>query len=70
MPLINGDDATRQIKRHLPQTRVIGLSMHEEPDMVERMRSAGAEHYLLKTGPSERLLAAIRGRPAPPPAAP
>jgi PAS domain S-box-containing protein len=65
MPLIDGDDATRQIKRHLPATRVIALSMYEEPDMVERMRRAGAEGYILKTAPSEELLGAIRGKPRP-----
>jgi len=63
MPLINGDDATRQIKLHLPQTRVIALSMYEEPDLIEKMRLAGAESYLLKTAPSDRLVAAIRDRP-------
>jgi PAS domain S-box-containing protein len=62
MPLINGDDATRQIKVHLPQTRVIALSMYEEPDMVDKMRRAGAEDYILKTAPSEKLVAAIRGQ--------
>ena len=45
MPLINGDDATRQIKAHLPRTRVIALSMHEGPDMVEKMPRAGAEGH-------------------------
>jgi len=65
MPLINGDDATRQIKRHLPGTRVIALSMYEEPEMVEKMQRAGAESYILKTAPSEELLAAIRGKPKP-----
>jgi len=62
MPLINGDDATRQIKLHLPKTRVIALSMYEEPDMVEKMRRAGAEAYILKTAPSEELVATIRGK--------
>ena len=62
MPLINGDEATRQIKTHLPETRVIALSMYEEPDTVEKMRRAGAEGYVLKTAPSEELLAAIRGQ--------
>ncbi len=65
MPLIDGADATRQIKTRLPQTRVIALSMHEEPDAVEKMRRAGAEGYILKTAPSEELLGAIRGKPTP-----
>jgi PAS domain S-box-containing protein len=63
MPLINGDDATRQIKLHLPRTRVIALSMYEDAEEVEKMRQAGAEGYILKTAPSEQLLAAIRGHP-------
>ena len=62
MPLINGDDATRQIKRHLPGTRVIALSMYEETDTKTAMHEAGAESYVLKTAPSEELLAAIRGK--------
>jgi PAS domain S-box-containing protein len=61
MPLIDGDAATRQIKTHRPQTRVVALSMHEEPETREQMRQAGAEGYVLKTAPAEELLAAIRG---------
>ena len=61
MPLMGGDEATRQIKLHMPNVRVIGLSMYEEDSMAEKMRRAGAEAYLLKTGPAEELLAAIRG---------
>jgi two-component system response regulator NreC len=64
MPLIKGDDATREIKRHLPQTRVIALSMYEEAEMKETMYRAGAESYVLKTAPSEKLLDAIRGKPS------
>ncbi len=62
MPLINGDEATRQIKMHLPQTRVIALSMHNEPEQRETMYRSGAENYLLKSAPSAELLAAIRGK--------
>jgi len=61
MPVMSGDEATRQIKRHLPQTRVIALSMHDEAQVTDRMRSAGATAYLLKTALAEELLAAIRG---------
>jgi CheY-like chemotaxis protein len=66
MPLLDGDAATRQIKACRPQTRVIALSMHEEPEMREAMHEAGVESYVLKTAPAEELLAAIRGREAVP----
>jgi DNA-binding NarL/FixJ family response regulator len=67
MPLINGDEATRQIKGHLPQTRVIALLMHAEHERVDAMSTASVEAYVLKAAPSEELLAAIRGKkPAPP----
>jgi DNA-binding NarL/FixJ family response regulator len=74
MPLIDGDEATRQIKAHLPNTRIVALSMYDQPEMRERMYRAGADSYVLKTIPSEGLLAAIRGKgpdsqqPAPSPA--
>lgn len=61
MPLVSGDQATRQIKTCLPKTRVIALSMHDEADKKERIFEAGAEGYVLKTAPAEELLAAIRG---------
>jgi CheY-like chemotaxis protein len=62
MPLITGDSATRQIKQHLPGTRVIVLSMYDRPETKETMYRAGADGYVLKTAPPEELLAAIRDR--------
>ena len=64
MPVMGGEEATRQIKRDLPQIRIISLSMREEPEIRERMVQAGAEDYVLKTAPSEELLAAVRGKKA------
>jgi PAS domain S-box-containing protein len=61
MPVMSGDEATRQIKKDRPKTRIIALSMWEESDVREKMYRAGAESYVLKTAPSEELLAAIRG---------
>ena len=61
MPVMNGDEATRQIKLEVPQTRVVALSMFDEVDMIDRMHRAGAATYVLKTAPSGELLAAIRG---------
>jgi len=60
MPVMTGDEATRQIKQDRPHTRVVGLSMSDEPGVIERMHRAGADRYLLKTAPSEELLAALR----------
>ncbi len=60
MPVMTGDEATREIKRHLPQIRVVALSMFNDAGTANRMRRAGAAAYLLKTSPSEELLAAIR----------
>ena len=65
MPVMAGDEATRQIKQHLPQIRIIALSMFDDPRTADRMRKAGAAAYLLKTAPSEELLAAIRGSETP-----
>jgi DNA-binding NarL/FixJ family response regulator len=64
MPLIDGDAATRQIKEHRPQIRVIALSTYNEPEKIKRMYEAGAEGYVLKTASSEELLAALRGEQA------
>jgi DNA-binding NarL/FixJ family response regulator len=61
MPVIEGHEATRQIKACLPRTRVIALSMYDQAEKIEAMSRAGAERYVLKTAPSEELLAAIRG---------
>lgn len=62
MPLMNGDEATKQIKMLNPETRIIALSMFEDNEMVQKMFRAGAESYVLKTAPSAALLAAIRNR--------
>ena len=62
MPLIDGAEATRRIKQHLPNTRVIARSMFKDRETIERMHAAGAAAYVLKTAPSEELLAAIQGR--------
>lgn len=60
MPGMDGDEATRAIKRQFPDVHVIGLSMHAETDAPERMLEAGADVYLPKTGASENVIAAIR----------
>jgi DNA-binding NarL/FixJ family response regulator len=60
MPLLNGLDAARQIKQLLPQTRIIFLTMNEDPDMAAEALRAGASGYLLKRSAASELLTAIR----------
>jgi CheY-like chemotaxis protein len=60
MPGLNGIQVTTTVRRDLPRTRVIGLSMHEREDMANAMREAGASAYFTKSGPTEALIAMIR----------
>jgi len=64
MPVLNGIEATRQIKSRLPATRVIALSGYEEEDLAEAMRAAGADGYLKKTVRAQALIDAILETPA------
>jgi NarL family two-component system response regulator LiaR len=62
MPLMKGDEATRQIKTYLPEVRVIALSMYDEAEKKQSMFEAGAESYILKTISAEELIAALQGQ--------
>jgi DNA-binding NarL/FixJ family response regulator len=59
MPQLNGLDATRQIKRLLPNVKVIVLTMNEENGLVVEAFRAGAMGYLLKHSAPKELLQAI-----------
>lgn len=60
MPGINGIEATRILSRTLPETRVIGLSMHVDPHIAHTMREAGAVAYYSKGDAAGELVEAIR----------
>jgi two-component system response regulator NreC len=60
MPRLNGVEAIRQIRRDLPDTEVVVLSVHDsEPYVVQALR-AGAAGYVLKRNAATELAAAIR----------
>ena len=48
MPVIDGIEATRQIKRLVPETRIILVSAHEETELQDSGRQAGADRYVFK----------------------
>jgi DNA-binding NarL/FixJ family response regulator len=60
MPVMNGMDATRALKKEFPGLHVIILSMHDEREMIRMMLEAGADGYLLKTCSRNDLLTCIR----------
>ncbi|MCK4976094.1 MAG: response regulator transcription factor [Anaerolineales bacterium] len=60
MPLLNGLEATRQIKRDNPQTKVLVLTMHENEEYIRQVLAIGAMGYILKDAAARELLGAIR----------
>jgi signal transduction histidine kinase/ActR/RegA family two-component response regulator len=60
MPRMDGVQATRIIHQELGETRIIGLSMFEEPEREVAIREAGAVAYISKSAPAEAVMAAIR----------
>jgi DNA-binding NarL/FixJ family response regulator len=61
MPVMNGVDATRQIKAKFPTVKVLVLTTFGSDDWVLDALRAGASGYLLKDAPREQVLNAIRG---------
>ncbi len=59
MPNLNGLDATRQVRRILPQTEVLILSQHDSAEMVRQAFHAGARGYVVKSSISRQLVAAL-----------
>src|SRR3954471_23634759 len=60
MPLLNGLEATRQIRKEFPDTKVLILSAHSDDAYVEQVEALGAAGFLLKQTSSEVLAKAIR----------
>ena len=53
-------EATRQIRRDRPETRVVFLSMYDDEDYLAESMEIGANGYVLKDSPAEQLLTGIR----------
>ena len=60
MPLLNGLEATRQILKVLPTTRVLMLSAHSDFAYVQNATEAGARGFLLKQTSAHEVCRAIR----------
>ena len=60
MPKLDGIEATRRIKRQHPATVVIGLSVHNSPQVQKEMRTAGAAAFLNKETAVDQLYETIK----------
>lgn len=61
MPGTSGVEATKEIRRRSPHTRVVVLTMHAEPAYLHSALAAGASGYVLKRSLDSDLVSAIRG---------
>ncbi|MCC2643409.1 MAG: Response regulator, LuxR family [Nitrospira sp.] len=59
MPLLNGIDAARQVKKLLPDVKLIFVTMHADPAYVSEAFKVGASAYLLKRSAARELDQAI-----------
>lgn len=59
IPPISGIDATKIIKKESPGTRIIGVSMHNQPSFAKRMLKNGATGYVTKSSNKNEMFDAI-----------
>ena len=59
MPGTGGLEATRKIRKILPRTEILILTMHDSEELVREVLAAGARGYLLKTDTGSALLSAV-----------
>jgi DNA-binding NarL/FixJ family response regulator len=60
LPGMNGVECVRQLKKILPQTNVMMLTVYEDTENIFNALAAGASGYMLKRTPGAELLEAIR----------
>jgi DNA-binding NarL/FixJ family response regulator len=60
MPLLNGIDAARQLKKIVPHAKLIFVTMHADAAYVTEAFRAGGSGYLLKRSAATELLVAVR----------
>jgi DNA-binding NarL/FixJ family response regulator len=59
LPQLNGIEAARQIRHHLPRTEILIFTMHNSDDILLHALEAGARGFLLKTDADDYVLAAV-----------
>ncbi|MBM3870855.1 MAG: response regulator transcription factor [Verrucomicrobia bacterium] len=60
MPELNGLEAARQIKKLLPHTEILILTVHESEQIAAEVLKVGARGYILKSDAGRELVAAVK----------
>ena len=60
MPLLNGLEATLQIKRDCPEIKVLALTIHEDEEYIRQMLASGAMGYITKYAATDELVQAVQ----------
>lgn len=60
MPVLGGLEATQQLRKQLPQSKILILTMHTDEEYVYQTFKLGASGYLVKNAPVQDLISAIR----------
>lgn len=60
MPVLDGTETMKRIRREFPQVKVIILSTHDEDEFIARLMELGANGYMLKTAEPDEIDTAIR----------
>lgn len=59
MSPMNGFDATKEIRKVSPESKIIGVSMHSQPAYAKKMLQVGAMGYITKNSSKEEMIGAI-----------
>jgi DNA-binding NarL/FixJ family response regulator len=60
MPVMNGMETARRLKEVGAETRIVFLTVHDDPDFAREALAAGALGYVIKLRIASDLLAAIK----------
>lgn len=59
LPVLNGVEATRQIRKGSPTTEILIYTMHDSEAMIRDVLRAGARGYLIKSDTDEQIIPAV-----------
>ena len=60
MPKMNGVEAIKEIRKRIPETRILALTVHKTEEFILEVLQAGADGYIPKDASSNELMMAIR----------